>query len=133
MKKEGGKTKGEEGEARRRTWNLPLRLSEPPTAIRLCTMSIFAVEYVYAADSVAGRDEYRPAHRAWLGEYADAGRLIASGPYTDGSGALLLFTAESEPALLQELAQDPFNTQGFIAGLRVTEWSPVTGMLAQYA
>lgn len=96
-------------------------------------MSIFAVEYVYAADSAAGRDEHRPAHRAWLKGFADTGQLVASGPYTDGSGALLLFSAESEAALLDLLKQDPFNEQNFIAGLRVTEWSPVTGALSQYA
>ncbi|MBO1267383.1 YciI family protein [Arthrobacter cavernae] len=95
-------------------------------------MSIFAVEYVYAEGSAAGRDEFRPSHRAWLGQYAEAGRLLASGPYVDGSGALLLFTAESEEALLEELKQDPFNTHGFVAGKRVSEWSPVIGLLNQY-
>lgn len=96
-------------------------------------MSVFAVEYVYAAESDAGRDEVRPAHRAWLGGFLDDGRLVASGPYVDGSGALLLFTAESEAALLEDLKRDPFNVQGFVAGLRVTEWSPVTGALSQFA
>lgn len=96
-------------------------------------MSVFAVEYVYAAGTDEDRDEARPAHRAWLGSFLDTGRLVASGPYVDGSGALLLFTADSEAELLEDLKQDPFNAGGFVAGLRITEWSPVTGTLSQYA
>ena len=96
-------------------------------------MSVFAVEYVYAADSESGRDEYRPAHRAWLGGFLDRGRLLASGPYADGTGALLIFTAEDEASLLEELKQDPFNVNNFVSGLKVTDWKPVTGAFAHHA
>jgi len=96
-------------------------------------MSVFAVEYVYAADSEAGRDEYRPAHREWLNRVEADGRLLASGPYADGAGALLLFTAADEASLLQELKQDPFNVQNLVSALKVTEWKPVTGAFADYA
>jgi uncharacterized protein YciI len=96
-------------------------------------MSVFAVEYVYAPDSEAGRDEHRPAHRAWLGSFVEQGRLLASGPYADGTGALLIFTAESEDSLLDELKQDPFNLKNFVSGLKTTEWAPVTGAFADYA
>ena len=41
-------------------------------------MTVFAVEYVYAADSGAIRDETRPAHRAWLSDLADEGALLAA-------------------------------------------------------
>ncbi|QTG79792.1 YciI family protein [Arthrobacter crystallopoietes] len=96
-------------------------------------MSVFAVEYVYAADTEEGRDTHRAAHREWLKGFVNEGRLLASGPYADGTGALLLFTAGSEAALLEELKQDPFNVQNFVSGLRVTEWKPVTGAFADYA
>jgi uncharacterized protein YciI len=95
-------------------------------------MSVFAVEYVYAPESEAGRDDHRPAHRAWLNGFVESGRLLASGPFADGEGALLLFTAESETALLEELKQDPFNLNQLISGLKVTEWKPVTGAFADY-
>jgi uncharacterized protein YciI len=95
-------------------------------------MSVFAVEYVYAPGSEAARDEHRPSHRAWLKGFLDAGRLLASGPFADGEGALLLFTADSEAALLAELKQDPFNLNQCISGLKVTEWKPVTGAFADY-
>lgn len=96
-------------------------------------MSVFAVEYVYAADSEAGRNEYRPAHRAWLGSFVEQGRLLASGPYADGTGALLIFTGETEAGLLEELKQDPFNVNNFVSGLKITAWKPVTGAFADYA
>ncbi|MFC9772988.1 MULTISPECIES: YciI family protein [unclassified Pseudarthrobacter] len=96
-------------------------------------MTVFAVEYVYAADSTEARNEARPAHREWTGGLAGDGVILASGPYGDGAGALLIFKADNEASLNSVLKQDPFAAAGVIAGIRVTEWSPVTGMLAGLA
>ncbi|ACL39405.1 YciI family protein [Pseudarthrobacter sp. SL88] len=96
-------------------------------------MTVFAVEYVYAADSTEARNEARPAHREWTGGLAEDGVILASGPYGDGAGALLIFKADNEASLNSVLKQDPFAAAGVIAGIRVTEWSPVTGMLAGLA
>ncbi|MFE4195441.1 YciI family protein [Paenarthrobacter sp. NPDC056912] len=96
-------------------------------------MTVFAVEYVYVADSDALRDEARPAHRAWLGDLAEAGTLLASGPYGDGAGALLIFRSADEAELNAVLKQDPFASAGVIAGIRTTEWSPIIGLLAAHA
>jgi uncharacterized protein YciI len=96
-------------------------------------MTVFAVEYVYAADSTAARDESRPAHRAWLSTLAEDGRLLTSGPYGDGAGALLIFKAADEQALNQVLKQDPFASAGAISGTRTMVWAPVTGLLAGHA
>jgi uncharacterized protein YciI len=96
-------------------------------------MTVFAVEYVYAADSNEVRDEFRPAHRAWQGALAEEGTLLASGPYADGAGALLLFKAEDEAELTDTLKQDPFAAAGVIAGLRTTEWNPIIGLLAAHS
>lgn len=102
-------------------------------------MTIFAVEYVYAAGSEAARDEHRPGHRAFLAslkqDSTDAGGtwLVASGPYTDGSGALLIFGSGSESELAARLTEDPFNAHGLVSALRMTLWIPVTGELAHYA
>ena len=93
-------------------------------------MTVFAVEYVYAADSTEARNEARPAHREWLAGLAQDGVLLASGPYGDGAGALLIFKTADEAALNSILKQDPFAAAGVIAGIRITEWSPVTGLLA---
>lgn len=96
-------------------------------------MTVFAVEYVYAANSSAVRDERRPAHRAWLSTLAEDGRLLTSGPYGDGAGALLIFKVQDEAELNELLKQDPFAVAGTIAGIRTTEWTPVIGILAAHA
>ena len=96
-------------------------------------MTVFAVEYVYAANSSAVRDESRPAHRAWLSTLAEEGRLLTSGPYGDGAGALLIFKVQDEAELNELLKQDPFALAGTIAGIRTTEWTPVIGILAAHA
>lgn len=99
-------------------------------------MSVFAVEYVYAADSEAVRDEHRPTHRAFLlGLTAESSDvvMIAAGPYTDGSGALMMFSAPEESVLAATLKNDPFAVQGTISALRITAWAPVTGELKHHA
>lgn len=96
-------------------------------------MTVFAVEYVYAADSSAVRDEHRPSHRSWLAGVAKDGRLLASGPYCDGTGALLIFRVPDETGLNDLLKQDPFASAGTIAGIRTTEWNPGIGVLAEHA
>jgi uncharacterized protein len=93
-------------------------------------MSIFAVEYVYDADSASIRDEHRPAHREWLAGLVEQGRLLASGPFTDGAGALLIFTAEDDVDLSNLLMQDPFAAVGAISGMKTTAWKPVVGAFA---
>lgn len=90
-------------------------------------MSVFAVEYVYDAESAELRDQHRPEHRAWLSTLVEEGRVLASGPFTDGSGALLIFTAPGEDELHELLRQDPFASAGVISGLKAAEWNPVVG------
>ncbi|WP_312181404.1 YciI family protein [Arthrobacter sp.] len=96
-------------------------------------MSIFAVEYVYDAESAEARAEQRPAHREWLAALVEEGRVLASGPFTDGAGALLIFTAEDEDDLNSLLKQDPLALGGGITGLKTTQWEPVTGAFAHLA
>ncbi len=93
-------------------------------------MSAFAVEYVYSPDSADVRDKHRPAHRAWLASLVEDGRVLATGPFVDGTGALLIFKTDTEDALNRLLTDDPFNVAGGIAGLKVTEWNPMMGLLS---
>ncbi|HEV7166810.1 MAG TPA: YciI family protein [Micrococcaceae bacterium] len=96
-------------------------------------MSVFAVEYVYDPQAAGIRDQHRPAHRAWLASLLEEGRLLASGPFGDGTGALLIFKADDETALNRLLTEDPFNIAGGIAGLKTSAWNPVTGELSSHA
>ncbi|MFW0790332.1 YciI family protein [Gordonia sp. CPCC 205333] len=90
-------------------------------------MAVIAVEYTYPAEKLTVRDEHRPAHRAWLGGLLEAGSLILSGPYADGSGALFLVRADDENAAQALLADDPFQTAGAVSSVRAIEWTPVFG------
>ncbi|MET7769938.1 YciI family protein [Nocardia sp. NPDC005366] len=93
-------------------------------------MPIFAVHYTYSEAALPGRDTHRPEHRGWLFGLVDAGTLLSSGPYPDGSGALLIFRAEDEAALKELLTQDPFAREGLIEAVRAVEWQPVMGAFA---
>lgn len=96
-------------------------------------MSVFAVEYVYGPDTTELRDEHRPAHREWLAGLVEEGRVLASGAFTDGAGALLIFTGEDDQSLHNLLSRDPFALAGAISAVKVTGWTPSTGLLSQYA
>lgn len=91
-------------------------------------MPLFAVEYTYSEATASGRDEHRPAHRGWLGELVEAGTVRATGPWADGSGALIVVEAADEPAVREVMAQDPFARQGLLDEVRITQWLPVMGV-----
>jgi uncharacterized protein len=90
-------------------------------------MSVIAVEYTYSSATVAARDEVRPDHRAWLSELVAAGTVLSTGPYADGSGALILVSAVDEDTARTLFRSDPFARAGLIDSARFTEWTPVMG------
>ncbi|MFC8046614.1 YciI family protein [Nocardia sp. NPDC057353] len=94
-------------------------------------MPTFAVHYTYSDATVPGRDVHRAEHRNWLGALVDAGTLLTSGPYPDGSGALLLFRVDSEGELRDLLERDPFAREELIDAVRVVEWLPVLGAFSE--
>ncbi len=90
-------------------------------------MPTFLVEYTFSPSTASTRDVTRPAHRAWLSDRLEAGDLLASGPYTDGLGALLIFRAADETAVQALLQQDPYLPVAAIEAATVTRWTPVFG------
>jgi len=90
-------------------------------------VAYFAVEYAYSDETIPGRDEVRPDHRAWLGGLVDAGVVVSSGPYPDGSGALIIFAESDLAAVEQRLNDDPFHKSDLIEAVRINEWKPVLG------
>ena len=87
-------------------------------------MTLYAaiLTYVDDADRVA---EARPTHREYLRSLLDQGKLHESGPFTDDSGALILYRADSEAEAKELLANDPFTTNGVISEATVKEWKIV--------
>lgn len=95
-------------------------------------MSLFAVHYTYT-DDTARRDEVRGDHRAYLGELADAGAVVLSGPLSPLEGepdaALILVRATSATEALARLAEDPMQVNGLVANVTARGWNPVLGSI----
>lgn len=90
-------------------------------------MPTFAVTYAYDSRT-SEQDALRPDHRAFLRGLHEAGALLASGPWTEGSsGALLFVEADDGAAALALLDSDPFWTAGFISDRTARGWNPVIG------
>ncbi|MEY4349307.1 MAG: hypothetical protein RL719_604 [Actinomycetota bacterium] len=89
-------------------------------------MATFAVTYTYGASDEA-LAEIRPTHRAYLSKLLEDGVLLASGPFIDADGALLIVNAESVQDVAQILDLDPFDIAGFISERAITQWNPVFG------
>ncbi|MCW2830732.1 MAG: hypothetical protein JWP31_1424 [Aeromicrobium sp.] len=93
-------------------------------------MPYFATTYLYVADSDQARDTVRPAHRDYLGELTEQGRLLLSGPYVGGQpGALLVLDADSEDVVRELTTRDPFVLEGLVEQITVRTWQPVSGRL----
>ncbi|MGW5573215.1 YciI family protein [Nocardia thailandica] len=95
-------------------------------------MAIFAVHYTYTEATAAARLANRPEHRAWLENLVAEGVVLTSGPYPDGTGALLIFKYDDEAGLLDLLPEDPFSKLGLVEAVRVVEWQPVMGALVEH-
>ena len=88
-------------------------------------MANFAVTLNFADDTET-RHSVRPTHREYLKTLLDAGSLVQSGPFTDDSGALLIYEAADLPAAEALLAADPYTLNGgIIASSTIKEWNIV--------
>ena len=80
--------------------------------------------YILDADRVS---EVRPNHREYLSALVEAGKLFKSGPFIDGSGALIIYEAEDLAEAQVLLANDPFSKNGVITEVTLKEWKIVMG------
>ncbi len=85
---------------------------------------MYAVQLSFSDDPA--RLEHRPAHRERLAGLAADGKLLAAGPWTDESGALLVFLVDNRTDLDAILADDPYYTGPGVTVAGVHEWFPVT-------
>jgi uncharacterized protein len=86
--------------------------------------AMYAVQLAFSDDS--GRLELRPAHRERLAGLAADGRLLAGGPWSDDSGALLVFVVDDRDELDAILADDPYYSTPGVTVTSVRKWVPVT-------
>lgn len=61
----------------------------------------------------------REAHLKNLRPLVDAGRVILAGPFTDGSGSLIVIDAQSEAEAVAFAHSDPYVTQGVFERVEV--------------
>jgi len=69
--------------------------------------------------------EVRPVHREYLGRLKEQGKLWASGPFTDDSGALIIYEAESEEEARRLITDDPFHAAGVFVSYELKPWQQV--------
>ncbi len=67
----------------------------------------------------------RPAHRQYLADLKARGQLAASGPFTDDSGALIVYEAASAAEAERLLQADPFHANGIFLKYVLRPWNPV--------
>jgi uncharacterized protein YciI len=86
--------------------------------------SMYAVTLSFSDDPA--RLELRPAHRERLAALAADGRILASGPWADESGALLVFLVGSRAEVDAIIAADPYYEAPGVTVTGVQEWNPAT-------
>jgi hypothetical protein len=80
------------------------------------------IEYTQDRAKVA---ELRPVHRQYLTSLRERGRLALAGPFTDDSGALIVYEASSPEEAETLLQGDPFHQNGIFLSWRIRPWNPV--------
>jgi hypothetical protein len=80
------------------------------------------IEYSQDRDKVQA---VRPVHRQYLTSLKESGRLVASGPFTDDSGALIIYEASSKEEAERLLQGDPFHANGIFLRWQLRPWNPV--------
>ena len=78
-------------------------------------------------------DATRPAHREFIASQLSLGRIVGSGPYTDGTRALIILqlpdtATEADAAAV--LDDDPYTVAGALEARDVHEWNPVTNIFS---
>ncbi len=75
-------------------------------------MPLFVMIGHDAPDAKEKRPQHRPAHLEHLGALARQGRVPLAGPFTDGSGSLIVLEADSLADAWGIVARDPFVRNG---------------------
>lgn len=84
----------------------------------------FAAIIEYLQDK-AKVEEIRPVHRQYLLGLKEKGQLAAAGPLTDGSGALIIYEAETKEDAEKLIQADPFCKNGIFLKWQLRPWNPV--------
>jgi uncharacterized protein YciI len=86
----------------------------------------YAAVIEYTPDK-AKIEQVRPAHRKYLTGLLQQGKLAAAGPFTDDSGALIVYEADTPEQAEALLKADPFHTGGVFVRWTLRPWKAVFG------
>lgn len=67
----------------------------------------------------------RPMHRQYLASLREKGQLAISGPFTDDSGALIVYEAATREEAEALLKGDPFHQNGIFVSYELRPWNAV--------
>jgi hypothetical protein len=87
---------------------------------------MYAVQLAFENAGDETRLMLRPAHRERLATLVSRDRLLAAGPWSDDSGALLVFTVQTRDELDAILADDPYYSAPGVTVTSIQEWNPVS-------
>lgn len=76
-------------------------------------------------DGARLRPALRPAHLKNLRPLAEAGKIVVAGPFTDGSGSLILADFEDEDAARAFARNDPYTLEGVFERVEVKPFRKV--------
>ncbi len=76
-------------------------------------------------DGARLRPTVRPAHLENLKPLIEQGRMIIGGPFTDGSGSLMIVDMEDEAAAREFARNDPYTKQGVFGRVEVKPFRKV--------
>jgi uncharacterized protein len=76
-------------------------------------------------NGAALRPTVRPAHLENLRPLVESGRVVVGGPFTDGSGSLIVADFESESAAKAFAQSDPYVTQGVFERVEIKPFRKV--------
>ncbi len=87
-------------------------------------MAKFALMLTFG-DNTDERLAARPAHREYLQGLLAAGKLVASGPWVDDTGALIIYEAADEAEVREIIANDPYTAAKVAKTAVLKEWNRV--------
>jgi uncharacterized protein len=70
-------------------------------------------------NGAALRPKIRPAHLDNLRPFVEQGKVVLAGPFTDGSGSLIVVDLESEAEAKRLAESDPYTTGGVFERVEV--------------
>jgi uncharacterized protein YciI len=71
------------------------------------------------------RPTVRPAHLENLRPLVEQGKVLVGGPFTDGSGSLMVVEMESEAAAMEFARNDPYTKEGVFERVEVKPFRKV--------